>query len=87
MIVPHDVDTQGIKSHGFNHLQPMFPILNRNPRIMDFSSDEHRRQLTIFRNILGDICLDMILLDQRAIILAIEISGNGHNSNGYGDDL
>lgn len=30
MVVPHDVDTQSVHAHGFNHQDTMLPILDRD---------------------------------------------------------
>lgn len=38
MIIPHDIDTECIEPHRLNHLYPMLPIFDRNPRIMHLTS-------------------------------------------------
>ena len=38
MVVPHDVDTQSIESHRLDHFYPVFPVLNGDPRVMNFTS-------------------------------------------------
>lgn len=37
MIVPHDVDTQSVQSHAFDHKDPMLPILDWDSGIMYLS--------------------------------------------------
>ena len=37
MIIPHDVNTQGIESHGFDHLDSMFPVFNWDSGVVDFT--------------------------------------------------
>ena len=50
MKIPHDIDTQGIKPHGLDHLKPMFPILMRDSRVVDLSSEDLFRD-DVFINI------------------------------------
>lgn len=37
MVVPHHVDTQSIKPKSFNHFDSVFPVLDRDPRIVNLS--------------------------------------------------
>lgn len=38
MIIPHYINTQGIKPQGFYHLNTVFPILNRDAGIVHLAS-------------------------------------------------
>lgn len=47
MVIPHDIDTEGIQPHSLNHQNTMLPVLDRNPRIMNFPSIDLRLLLSI----------------------------------------
>lgn len=47
MIIPHNINTESIETHRFDHQNSMLPILNRYSRIMYFSSIDFRILLRI----------------------------------------
>lgn len=40
MEVPHDVDRKSVESHALNRKQSVLPILDRNSRVMNLSSNQ-----------------------------------------------
>ena len=37
MVVPHDVDAEGIETHGFDHLYSVLPVLRDDSGVVDLS--------------------------------------------------
>lgn len=47
MIIPHNINTESIETHRFNHQNSMLPIFNRYSCVMYFSSINFRILLRI----------------------------------------
>ena len=60
MVVPHYVDTQGVEPHCFDHLDPVLPVLDRDPCIVDFPSIQSSAHPGVVRCI--DVGLEWLLL-------------------------
>lgn len=44
MKIPHHIHTQRVEPHGFNHLEPMFPVLVGNAGVVDLGCVNAGRQ-------------------------------------------